>query len=108
MDPTVKPGRALKAWFKSQDGYLKGEASSIVAIIDPKNPGTKKGTARIAGQRLDSIASVVLNVDFSFFESVGETRKYSAQATYTRVDQTILTQDFDCLLGASGPISLPQ
>ena len=108
LDPTVKPGRALKAWFKSRDGFLHSRDGAIIASFDIRNPGTQKGTARIAGQRLDSLVSVVLDIDYDYYEPVGTARKYSGQATYTKIDQTLLQQDFNCLLDTSGPISLTQ
>lgn len=96
-DPMVSAKRSLVAQFDAADGVLVNEGSVVTAYVDLTNPKSSRRGEKIGGTVLGALKSILIDIDYSYQESVQDGTRFSAMVVYTKVNGDELVQDFDCV-----------
>lgn len=95
-DPTVSYGRKTIAKFKSSS-LLTGSASEYTAYVDLRYVDSSRKGENIGGTKLGQLDEIILNVDFSYAETLAAGDEVSGVLTLVKRNGDEITHDMSCV-----------
>lgn len=95
-DPSIGYGRQTIARFLRDNGTLSNEGTTYVGLVDPNQPDTARGGEKIAGTKLGMLASISLDVDFSYAQPVVEGAEIEGLLTLTKLNGEVIEENMEC------------